>query len=214
MLNKWQPETLYKLGHTVQFEGEKYQVLKKHVSSVSINSCLPLRRMLCLFKGRFNRVGQSDKTPLNCPELYGIPDKFALSGAAWYESNGLMGSDWDIKRRGLGPGGYPQHQSDTPTLIPEPESGVNANASPSSVFSWAAAKKTVVSNIKHLLPGIREGETAARLGRDDGSARPLLVGAPGNVVPASSPGSVREPAESLYGGEGSSILLNVSQRGH
>lgn len=170
MLNEWHPDTPYKLGHTIQFEGEKYQVLKKHVSS-------------------------SEKTPQNSPDLYGTPDKFALCGAAWYDSNALLGSDWDVERRGLAPGGYPLHPSDEGT------SARGTETSP-SIFSW----NKVTSDIKHLFPRTHE---SALEDKGNGAAAPLLVGKAGYAVPNSIAGSVREPSESLYGGEESSIMLGV-----
>ncbi|KAI9438124.1 hypothetical protein H4582DRAFT_2076733 [Lactarius indigo] len=177
MLNEWQPDTPYKLGHTIQFEGEKYQILKKHVSS-------------------------SEKTPRNSPDLYGIPDKFALCGAAWYDSSALMGSDLDVKRRGLAPGGYP-HQSDKTTSA----RGKNTNST-SPVFSWTAAK-TVASNIKNMFPKARQSATEEKA---DNLTAPLLIGKAGHTVPESIARSAREPGESLYGGEESSIMSGVGPK--
>ncbi|KAI9451172.1 hypothetical protein BJY52DRAFT_128717 [Lactarius psammicola] len=181
MLNEWQPDTPYKLGHTIQFEGEKYQILKKHVSS-------------------------SEKTPRNSPDLYGTPDKFALCGGAWYDSSALLGSDLDVKRRGLAPGGYPRHQSDQVANTP----GKNTNNTSPSVFSWTTAR-AVASNIKNIFPKARE---TAPGGKGDSVTAPLLVakGKAGHAVPSTIPGSVREPSESLYGGEESSIMLGVNQK--
>jgi len=175
MLNEWQPDTPYKLGHTIQFEGAKYQILKNHVSS-------------------------SEKTPRNAPDLYGTPEKFSVCVEPWYESNALMGSDWDVERRGLDPGGYPRHQSDKATSA----RGNDTNDTSHSIFSWT---HEVASNIKHMFP--RERETALEE-KGDGIAAPLLVGKAGHGVPDSIAGSVREPSEPLYGGEESSIVLGVS----
>ncbi|KAH9060293.1 hypothetical protein EDB87DRAFT_625101 [Lactarius vividus] len=179
MLNEWQPDTPYKLGHTIQFEGEKYQILKKHVSS-------------------------SEKTPRNSPDLYGIPDKFALCGGAWYDSSALMGSDWDVKRRGLSPGGY-SHQKDKTTSA---RGNDTKNTTP-SVFSWSAAR-AVASNIKNIFPKARESTTREKKG--DSVTAPLLVGKTRHTIPDSVAGSVWEPGESLYGGEESSIMLGVNPR--
>jgi hypothetical protein len=145
MLNEWQPDTPYKVGHTIQFEGEKYQILKKHVSS-------------------------SEKTPRNSPDLYGIPDKFALSGAAWYESNALLGSDWDVERRGLAPGDYPRHQSDKAI-------SARGNDTSHSIFSWTRARE-VASDIKNMFPRMRETAPGEK---GDGIAAPLLVGKAGQI---------------------------------
>lgn len=176
MLNEWQPDTPYKLGHTIQFEGEKYQILKKHVSS-------------------------SEKTPRNSPNLYGIPEKFALCGGAWYDSSALMGSDWDVKRRGLSPGGY-SHQKTTSARGKDTK-----NTSPSG-FSWNTAR-AVASNIKNIFPKARES-TAREKG--DSVTAPLLVGKTGHAVPDSVAGSVWEQGESLYGGEESSVMMGVNPK--
>ncbi|KAH8986409.1 hypothetical protein EDB86DRAFT_2248789 [Lactarius hatsudake] len=174
MLNEWKPDTPYKLGHTIQFEGEKYQVLIKHVSS-------------------------REKTPRNSPDLYGIPDKF-FATEPWYESNALTGSDWDVERRGLAPGGYPRHPSDEATNA----RGNNAHNTSPSVFSWTTAKE-VASDIKHmhLFPKARETAPGEK---GEGASAPLLVGKAGHAVPESITGSVRESSESLYEGGESSII--------
>ncbi|KAH9173943.1 hypothetical protein EDB89DRAFT_1955872 [Lactarius sanguifluus] len=181
MLNEWKPDTPYKLGHTIQFEGEKYQILMKHVSS-------------------------REKTPRNSPDLYGIPDKFAANGGAWYESNALLGSDWDVERPGLAPGGYPRHQSDEAT---NPRGNNGHNTSP-SVFSWTTAKE-VASDIKHMHMFPKARETAPGE-KGEGVTAPLLVGKAGHAVPDSIAGSVRESSanESLYGGEESSIMSGIN----
>ncbi|KAH8986420.1 hypothetical protein EDB86DRAFT_2249511 [Lactarius hatsudake] len=176
MLNEWQPDTPYKLGHTIQFEGEKYQILKKHVSS-------------------------SEKTPRNSPNLYGIPEKFALCGGAWYDSSALMGSDYDIKRRGLSPGGH-SHQKTTNAQ------GKDTNNTSPSGFSWNTAR--AVSNIKNMFPKKRES-TAKEKG--DSVTAPLLVHKTGHAVPDSVAGSVWELGESLYGGDESSVMLGVNPKG-
>ncbi|KAH9026587.1 hypothetical protein EDB85DRAFT_1970407, partial [Lactarius pseudohatsudake] len=178
MLNEWKPDTPYKLGHTIQFEGEKYQILMKHVSS-------------------------REKTPRNSPDLYGIPDKFAAI-EPWYESNALTGSDWDVERRGLAPGGYPRHPSDEAT---NPR-GSNAYDTSPSVFSWTTAKE-VASDIKHMhiFPKARETTPGEK---GEGATAPLLVGKAGHAVPDSIAGSVRESSESLYRGEESSVMSGIN----
>ncbi|KAI9451183.1 hypothetical protein BJY52DRAFT_128863 [Lactarius psammicola] len=163
MLNVWRPDTPYKLGHTIQFEGEKYQILKKHVSS-------------------------SEKTPRNSPDLYGIPDKFTLNGA-WYDSSALMGSDLDVERRGLAPGGYPRHQNDEATSA----RGNNTNNASPSIFSWTTAKE-VASDIKHMFPKARETAPGEK---GDGVTAPLLGGKAGHAVSDSIAESMWEPSDSL-----------------
>ena len=110
-----------------------------------------------------------------------------------------MGSDWDVERRGLAPGGYPLHQSDKATSAREND----ANDTSPSIFSWTAAKE-VASNIKNMFPRVHE-TTPEQKG--DGMTAPLLVGKAG---PHSIAGSVREPSESLYGGDESSIISGVT----
>ncbi|KAI0266732.1 hypothetical protein BC834DRAFT_969257 [Gloeopeniophorella convolvens] len=107
----WAPGKHYKFGHTVEFGGEKYQVLKTHTSD-------------------------DEAKPGSAPALYGKPDKFAQVGAGWYETDGLMGSDMEVEARRA----RAQPPSAQGNLTPRPENWPDAPQKEHKAW-WGALTK-------------------------------------------------------------------------